>query len=525
MKPVPLFFNTTGPCRPDMHYMLPPADRLVGARLDRYISHQLYWVLHAPRQTGKTTFLQSWMKEINESEEGIACYVSVERCQMFPKAEEAISAICEAIIEYAGNFLDKGLVPSLPTGTTASKLSEILSEWAQLCAPKPLIVLFDEVDVLEDQAMVSFLRQLRGGFASRGIGMFPVSIALVGMRDLRDYLIESKDGKSVNPGSPFNIKESSISLSNFSRKDVHSLINQHILETGQQVETAAIDMVYDLTKGQPWLTNALAKKCHWDICPNSETITVDHIAEAEEALIEERAVHLDSLAERLKDIRIQHIVETILTGDSDPDMTAGNDFLLALDLGLVALENSTPIIANPIYREVIARILTFGMQTAIPSPEFKWENDNGTLNMDSLMKEFQKFWRRHADLWEAKSNYTEAFPHLLLMAFLQRVVNGGGQVEREFAAGRGRADLAVTYGGKWSIIEIKLIHPHDGRALTLEEGLKQISRYRDTIDPKATAYLVIFDRTEAGRKKSWDERLTREEIKREDGKTIVVIGG
>ncbi|MEA1911750.1 MAG: hypothetical protein U9N32_08790 [Spirochaetota bacterium] len=62
-------------------------------------------------------------------------------------------------------------------------------------------------------------------------------------------------------------------------------------------------------------------------------------------------------------------------------------------------------------------------------------------------------------------------------------------------------------------------------SLTLEKELEQISRYRDTIDPKATVYLVIFDRTEAGRKKSWDERLTREEVKREDGKTIVVIGG
>jgi len=502
MEKVPLFFNTTGPCRPDMHYMLPPNDRLVGARLDRYISHHLYWVLHAPRQTGKTTFLQSWMKEINETNEAISCYVSVERCQMFPKAEEAIPAICE----------------------TASMLSEILKDWAKLCAPKPLIVLFDEVDVLEDQAMVSFLRQLRGGFASRGIGKFPVSIALVGMRDLRDYLIESKDGVKVNPGSPFNIKQTSSSLSNFSSEDVHTLINQHILETGQQVEPAAVDLIYELTRGQPWLTNALAQKCHWDLCSNGETITVDHILEAKGVLIEERAVHLDSLTERLKDPRIKHIVETILTGDSDPEMTAGSDFLLALDLGLVARENGTPIISNPIYREVIARVLTQGMQDAIPAPEFKWKRDNGTLNMDALMDEFQDFWSLNSDIWEAKSDYTEAFPHLLLMAFLQRVVNGGGQVEREYAAGRGRVDLAVKYGNKWSIIEIKLIN-RQGRQRTLDKGLEQISRYRDSIDPDAPSYLVIFDRTSAGRKKSWEERLTRDEVLQNDGRKIVVIGG
>ena len=59
------FFNTTGPCNPERHYMLPAHERLVGASLDRYIKNELYWVLHAPRQTGKTTFLQSWMREIN----------------------------------------------------------------------------------------------------------------------------------------------------------------------------------------------------------------------------------------------------------------------------------------------------------------------------------------------------------------------------------------------------------------------------------------------------------------------------
>ena len=87
------FFNTTGPCNPDDHYMLPPEDRLVGAQLHRYISDELYWVLHAPRQTGKTTFLQSWMREINAGGEAVACYVSVERCQGLAEAGRAMPAL------------------------------------------------------------------------------------------------------------------------------------------------------------------------------------------------------------------------------------------------------------------------------------------------------------------------------------------------------------------------------------------------------------------------------------------------
>lgn len=180
------FFNTTGPCNP---------------------SNELYWVLHAPRQTGKTTFLMSWMNAINAGEEAVACYVSVERCQEFPRAEDSMPAIYTAIREYSSTFLGPEGVPEVPDIEPASMVSTILRSWSALVAPKPLVVLFDEVDVLQDQAMVSFLRQLRGGFPTRGVGSFPVSVALVGMRDLRDYLVQSKDGVPLNPGTGGTARE------------------------------------------------------------------------------------------------------------------------------------------------------------------------------------------------------------------------------------------------------------------------------------------------------------------------------
>lgn len=504
--------------------MLPPEARLIRASLDRYIQDQLYWVLHAPRQSGKTTFLQSWMKKINQSKEAVACYVSVEACQQFPAAEDAIPGVCQAIRSYAETFLGPELTPPFPDVPLPMMLDRILKDWAALVAPKPLVVLFDEVDVLEDQGMVSFLRQLRGGFAARGVGKFPVSIALVGMRDLRDYLIKSKDGAAVNPGSPFNIKEDSATLSNFTLEDVHALGGMHGSETGQQFSKDALDLVWNCTRGQPWLTNALLKKCTWVLCPQGEPVEEDHVRQAREMLIQERAVHLDSLAERLKDPRIKRIVEVIMTGDMDPTLAEGDDFRLALDLGLVTMENGNPAIANPIYRETIARILTQGMQAAIPAPEFKWQKPDKSLDMDALLKEFQRFWRRHSEVWEAKADYTEAFPHLLLMAFLQRIVNSGGLVEREYAAGRGRMDLAIFYENRWSIIEIKLLHPYDGREGTIQEGLKQICRYREIIDPQAPAYLVVFNRTPEGRKSPWEERLYWEE-REYDGKAVTVVGG
>jgi len=517
------FFNTTGPCKPERHYMLPPEDRLVGAQLHRYVESELYWVLHAPRQTGKTTFLQSWMQKINGEGKAVACYVSVESCQGVSETDKVIPAICLAIQSYAKKFLPPEFIPSLNKEESLMMLSRMLEDWAALVAPSPLVVLFDEVDVLQDQALISFLRQLRGGFAMRGVGHFPVSVALVGMRDLRDYLIKSKDGAAVNPGSPFNIKQDSASLSNFSLHDVKSLVSQHKQEAGQSFSDEAVARIYDLTRGQPWLVNALLQKCVWQLCPEGEPVELKHIEEARELLIRERAVHLDSLAERLLDPRIKRIVELIMTGDLNPDLLQGDDFRFALDMGLVSLDNGTPSIANPLYREIIARVLSEPYQLSVPAPEFRWKNENGSLDMAALLKEFQDFWAMHADIWEEKADYTEAFPHLLLMAFLQRVVNGGGRIEREYAAGRGRMDLAVRYAHTWNIIEIKLVS-RLGREKTINQGLAQIVRYRDTLDRQAPCWLVVFDRTVTGRQKSWEERLTWEEVTTETG-MITIIGG
>ena len=521
------FFNTTGPCHPDDHYMLPPEDRLVGAQLHRYISDKLYWVLHAPRQTGKTTFLQSWMREINSGDEAVACYVSVETCQGISDSERSMPAICAAVKQFAKAF---GVpVPHTDDVVPISMLSNILINWAELVAPKPLIALFDEVDVLQDETLISFLRQLRGGFASRGTGSFPVSIALVGMHDLKDYITASKGGVAPNPGSPFNIKADSAVLSNFTSEDITHLFAQRTAENGQQITPEALDYVYEQSRGQPWIVNSLFKRATMRVLEqeSAETITLAHIEEARQQMILARETHLDALAVRLKEPGVRRVIEPIITGEPDIELAASDTFRICLDLGLVAVERGTPVIANPIYREVIARHLTYGAQLAIPEPKWQWENADGSLDMDRMMKEFQKFWRRHADIWESKMEYTEAYPHLLLMAFLQRVLNGGGRIEREYAAGRGRMDLGIEYNGHWYIIEIKLIHYYDSPQDVREEGLEQIRNYRDTLDSGARSYLVIFDRRHITKEKrrggykcpSWDERIFWEQ----DG-DVTVLG-
>jgi hypothetical protein len=438
--------------------------------------------------------------------------------------------ICDSIrraAELAGLPIpDRGENPN-------NALNFILADCSKKVAPKKLVVLFDEVDVLSGDPLIGFLRQLREGFAERGVGKFPISIALVGMRDLKDYITASKGGVPPNPGSPFNIKEDSATLSNFQKDDIGRLFAQRTAEIGQQITPEALDYVYEQSGGQPWIVNSLFKRATMQIldAESTETVTTGHIRAAREQMILARETHLDALAYRLEDPRIRSVMESLITGEPDTRLAAGEPFRLCLDLGLVTIEKGTagfqgsPMVANPIYREVIAREITFSTQMAIPEPEWKWQKEDGALDMDALLREFQTFWQNNSEIWEEQADYREAFPHLLLMAFLQRVTNGLGRIEREYAAGRGRMDLAVEYHGAWNIIEIKLLRRGKSFEKVMEEGIKQTLGYRDSFSPHLRSadglpvgcYLVIFDRR--ADKPAWDERL-----KWIPGTEITVVG-
>jgi len=515
------FFNTTGPCFPWDHYMLPPAERLIGAQLDVYIRDRLYWVLHAPRQTGKTTFLKSWAREMNSGGDVAACYITIERCQLMSEPERCFPNLCAAVQDHAS--LSQLPVPKAKDAPAGSMLFKLLRNFSEIVAPKPLVLMFDEADALEGNSMIGFLRQLRDGFADRGVGKFPVSVVLVGMRDLRDYITAAKGGVPPNPLSPFNIKTDSALLGNFSKEEVQRLFAQRTEETGQRITDEALEYVWGQSMGQPWIVNSLFNRVTRRILDDDDysDVTLEHVELAREQIIQARETHIDSLNQRLFNPQIRHIIETILMGGYDPQMNRTNpDVELTMDLGLIKWDAANGFtIYNPIYEEMLTRFLNAGCHDNLPPPStWKWQKEDGSLDMDSLLKEFQKFWRRHSEIWEQKSDYTEVFPHLLLTAFLQRILNGGGKMEREAAAGRGRMDLLVEYKGVKSIIEIKLIHSYDTPKEIREDGLRQIAMYRDKTAPNAPAYLMIFDRREATKTLPWDDRISWTE---EDGITVL----
>jgi hypothetical protein len=316
------FFNIAGPCDASRHYMLPPEERL--PPLLPLIEQAQYFVVHSARQTGKTTAMLAFAQRLR-SMDYVAVWTSLEASQGVESPDAAEPAWLRALER---NARIVGVEAPDPGPFIAreplSRLSSYLATWAAQL-DRPLVVLLDEADVVQGAALISLLRQLRDGYTQRGVGRFPTSVALIGMRDPRDYLTAAKDGIRSNPGSPFNIKAESITLRNFTAKDVVALLEQHTADTGQIFTDGAFTEIFRLTEGQPYLVNALARRCVQDLAPDpAVSVTADHVAMAREALILARTTHLDALAERLKEPRVARIVEPIVLGDDAQSISASS---------------------------------------------------------------------------------------------------------------------------------------------------------------------------------------------------------
>ena len=529
------FFNTTGPIRPSRHYHIPPLDRLDLQELRQLVGDERYFVLHAPRQTGKTSALLALQDLLNSEGDYRCVYVNVEAAQAAREdVEQAMRTVLSELADRAAWAFGDDDLETIWPDVLASRgphgaLRQALGRWART-SPRPLVLLIDEIDALVGDSLLSVLRQLRAGYDMRPAG-FPQSIILCGVRDVRDYRIHSSSANTViTGGSAFNVKAASLRLGDFSRDEVLALLGQHTEETGQRFADEALKAIWTQTQGQPWLVNALA----YETCFKGEggadrarAVAAADVLAARETLILRRETHLDQLADKLQEERVRRVVEPLLAGGRETRF-APRDLEYVQDLGLVA--NDLPVrIANPIYAEVVPRELAWAPQITLTQDPAWYVDASGGLELEKLLGAFQEFFREHSEHWAERFQYKEAGPQLLLQAFLQRVVNSGGRIEREYGLGRGRTDLLVLWPlgdeagnppgrAQKFVVECKVVR--NGLDRTVAEGVEQTAGYMDRCAAEA-GHLVVFDRRKG---RSWDEKLFRFDRTAASGAEIAVWG-
>lgn len=510
------FFNTAGPIKENLHYNVPPLSRFDLPEILSLIRQEKYFVLHAPRQTGKTSFLKALMEYLNEEGTYTCLHVNVESAQSTREnVKEGMLSILDTLAERAldvlnDSFLSENWRSILNESAEHNALKNVLKAWSKH-NNRPIVLFFDEIDSLVGDTLISVLRQLRSGYESRP-ALFPQSIVLCGVRDVKDYRIHSDREKTViTGGSAFNVKAKSLRLGNFSRREIKTLLEQHSDETGQPFNKDIYPLIWELTEGQPWLVNALAYETCFEMAEGRDRaieISPDMIDRAKENLILRRETHLDQLTDKLKEERVRRVLEPILSGASEAQKIPVDDLDYVVDLGLVAKDKQIRI-ANRIYLEVIPRQLTYSAQLTINQEAHWYTGPDGRLDMDKLLTAFQAFFRKHSQHWAGGFDYAEAGPQLLLQAFLQRIVNGGGRIEREYGLGRERTDLLVIWPYETStqevVIEMKL--RYGSLETTISKGLKQTFSYMDKCGTNE-GYLLIFDRDPG---KTWEEKIFKQD--------------
>lgn len=537
------FFNTAGPQTPDS-YTIDPLSRFDLYDILGLIRQQRYFVLHAPRQTGKTSCMLTLRDYLNKTGDYISVYANVEGGQAARNnVENVIGSTCDILAEQFRMTLrsfsalvdtDPEKVFEIRESTRKLKPEAMLTSFLQRLSewlPKPIILIIDEIDALVGDSLVSVLRQIRSGYANRPQS-FPISIILCGVRDVRDYRIVLSNQDIVTGGSAFNIKATSLRLGNFSKEEIHELYLQHTQETGQVFDETCFPMVWEATEGQPWLVNALALEVTYNMKENRDRsirITSEMMYRAQERIIYRRDTHIDILIDKLREPRVKRVIEPILANEDEPDESrmSDEDIQYVKDMGLVTKDRGMPLrISNAIYREIIPRELTASTQQQLLQQPQWYQNPDGSINMEKLLLDFQQFFRQNADSWIGKFDYAEAGPQLLLQAYLQRIVNGGGYIDREYGLGRKRTDLLIRkpltdgYGGPIQRIVLELKIKRGDLDTIITDGLRQTYEYMDTVGSVDEGHLIIFDRSN---EKSWDERIWHEP-RNYQGCTIIVWG-
>ena len=504
-------FNTAGPVNQPDAYKIDPLTRWDTEEIINLIKEKKYFILHAPRQTGKTSCLLALRDYLNNEGQYFAIYVNFEVGQVWRhNIKKATDEFVQEILSRSHDILkdDFPIEESImfyKTRATENGLSDMLRYLSKLIK-KPIVMFIDEIDSLIGDTLLSVLRQLRAGYDKRPDN-FPSTIILCGVRDIKDYRIHTSNQEIITGGSAFNIKTESLRLGNFSKEEVIELYNQHTTETGQKFAEECFDLVMKYTDGQPWLVNALAREVTYEMKENRDrsiVITTEKLEMAKERLILERQTHLDQLAFRLNEERVRNVILPMVLGyDAQPKE---DDAQYCIDLGLIKKTKTGLEIANGIYKEVIPRTLTEDTQSTLPrrfDPD--WINEDDTINIYELLRQFKEFWNENSSIWASSiAGYQEAAPHLVFQAFLQRMINSGGYINREYALGNKRTDIMIkrtykkngVYHTEKIVIELKVIYEKQKYETVRAEAVKQTADYAKFCGVQE-AQIIIFDRHES----------------------------
>lgn len=515
-------FNEIGPCNGAEHYTVEASTRLEG--VERMIEKARYFVVHAARRSGKTTCLLDLRDRFNAAGRHYVVYCSLESLK---NADDSRNGIPEIVGKLKEAFENSDLPCKAEFGKDIKydKYVNLLNrELTLFCvsADKPLVLLFDDVDRLSDDTFMAFLRQLRDGYNSRLIVSFVHSVALVGTRNVRDFKSRIRPYRETSgAASPFNVIARTFTVRNFSVEEISDLFRPYTAETGRRFERSAVERIHELTLGHPWAVNALAREVaeRADDGGGRRPVTVESVDDALQSLVTRRDANLVALLEPLKEERVRKIVEPMIAGGTVATGGLADDYRYAVDSGLIRRDAGKTVPSNPVCGELIVRALSAGYRDEIVATLGECRLSrylrDGRLDVDSMMRDFQRFRRETVSARRDRLRYRDVALHLSLVAFLQSVADDGGRIRVETSSDTDRMDLCIVCEGRKYPVAITV---RNGSA-TVAEGTERMAKHLASLGCDE-GWLAVFDRRP---KVKWDDKLFVEKVA-VDGKTVTVVG-
>ena len=475
------YFNITGCCNPQEHYMVNLDSRL--AQIKKMVDRGQYFCINRGRQYGKTTLimaLESYLEKeyivVSMDFQGLSTpEFSTEG--MFVKAFARELWLDRRTQHFMNHDIQTAMKEIRSSSAyTMADLFVCLSEWC-MEAEKKIVLMIDEVDqASNNQVFLDFLAQLRFYYLKRNKRPTFQSVILAGVHDIRNLRQKIRPDAEHKHNSPWNIASNFDIDMSFSVSDIAGMLTEyeHDHHTGMDIAKLS-QLIYDYTSGYPVLVSSICK--YMD--ENQKNWTLENLAFAVKAIIVSRIPLFESLINKLEDDQqlCNLLYRLLFQGEKFLFSAYDSAIQSAVMYGFVKNQNGSLEIANRIFETVIYD--WFISSASTNSPIFsEGVNDkkqfiqDGQLNMEKIL---EKFILHFNDIYGSQPNkFKEEDGRKLFLLYLRPIINGTGNYYIEAQTrDQKRTDVIVDYLGKQYIIELKIWRGEEYNT----EGEKQIAEY------------------------------------------------
>ncbi|MDR1621264.1 MAG: hypothetical protein LBS00_02690 [Synergistaceae bacterium] len=522
------YFNITGPNREQEHFSLNPLKRIDYHMVETLISRGQYFSVCSPRQSGKTTFLLTLKKKLNAEGKYRCIYCNVEGAQVAGNDTDRgmrliLSRIAQEVeLEFQDTWPYQNFAPILEHTGADGALVALFERWMYKEQPPkpPIVFLVDGIDILRGKTLVSALRQLRIGQINSP-RMFPQSVILSGVRDVRDSNIEIGEDEYLLGRSGSDIRDRTIVFYNFTQGEIKELCDQYTAETGQTFQDSVYSRLYSLTGGRPWLVNALLCEALYEIGfgnDPSKSITFGMIDAAKDHFIARQNIYMDQLSMKLSSRSVRETLFPILIGGRWEKKPRQEDLDYLEDLELITKSSTGWGIPNAMYREIIPKVVGRNLKDELAHvvDRAKFLKPDRRLNFREMIQFYQRLYCDYFLAWGRRYDLQGVLAQILLHTFLHYVLGDRGRMECDYAMSTGCVDISVGWGYSLEngerreerfVVEIRLFNKTQSHEAVVRHGVTQVAAYAKPRQPYEI-YLLILDEDET---KTWYDRLFQEE--------------